>query len=43
MGVAEMRMLRWISGQTLRDRIRNEDVRKGLAITNIKEKMKENH
>ena len=32
-----------MSGHTLRNKIRNEDIRKGLELANIKEKMKENH
>lgn len=42
MGVAEMRMLRWMSGYTLRDRIRNDNIRKELGVANIENKMKEN-
>ena len=38
MRVAEMRMLRWMSGHILRDRIRNEDIRKGLGVANIEKK-----
>ena len=30
-----------MSGHTLRDKIRNEDIRKGLGVANIEEKMKE--
>ena len=32
-----------MSGHTLRDRIRNEDIWKGLGFANIEEKMKDNH
>ena len=28
---------------TLRDRIRHEDIRKGLGVANIEEKIKKNH
>ena len=38
-----MRLLQWMSWHTLRDKIRNEDIRKGLGVANIEEKMKENH
>ena len=34
--------LRWLSGHTLRDRIQNEGIRKGLGVANIEEKMKDN-
>ena len=37
-----MCMLRWMSGHTLRDRIRNESIRKELGVANIEDKMKEN-
>ena len=35
-------MFQWMSGHTLRDKICNEDIRKGLEFANIKETMKEN-
>ena len=34
-------MLRWRSGHTLRDRIRNEDIRKDFVVAVIEHKMKE--
>ena len=37
----EMRMLRWIMGVSLRDRIRSEDIRAKLGVVNITEKLKE--
>ena len=37
-----MQMLQWMSGHTLRDLIQNEDIKKGLGVENIEEKMKEN-
>ena len=42
MGVAEMRMLRWMSEHTLKDGIRSKNIIKGLRVLNIDEKMKEN-
>ena len=36
-----MQMLQRMSGHTLMDRIWNKDIRNGLGVTNIKEKMKE--
>ena len=38
MRVAEMWMLRWTSGYNLRDRIRNENLIKGLAAAYIEDK-----
>ena len=40
--VMKMQMLRWLDEHTLRDKIRNEDIRKGLGVANFKEKMIEN-
>ena len=37
-----MRMLRWMCGNTLRDRIRNEVIRKKLSVANIVDILKEN-
>ena len=34
-----MRMLRWICGNTRRDRVQNEDIRDRLGITSIEEKL----
>ena len=34
-------MLRQMSGQTLRDKTRKENIRKCLGVSNIKENMKE--
>jgi len=41
MGVAEMRMLRWMSGHTRKDKIRNDCVRKKVGVADIGEKMTE--
>jgi len=40
--VAEMRMLRWMSGVTKEDRIRNEYVRGNIEIVPNVDKVKEN-
>ncbi|KAM2104272.1 hypothetical protein ACFX1T_002291 [Malus domestica] len=42
MGVAEMRMLRWICGHTRNDKIRNEDIRGKVGVAKIEKKMREN-
>jgi hypothetical protein len=42
MSVAEMRMLRWMSGVTREDRIRNEYVRGSIGVAPIGDKMREN-
>ena len=42
MEVTEMRMLRWMCGHTLMDRIRNQEFRDKLGVAPISEKMHEN-
>jgi hypothetical protein len=42
MSVAEMRMLRWMSGVTREDRIRNEYVRGSIDVASIVDKMRGN-
>ncbi|QHO36650.1 Gibberellin-regulated protein [Arachis hypogaea] len=41
LSVAEMKMLRWMSGHTLLDKIRNEDIRERVGVVPIVEKMVE--
>ena len=42
MGVAEMRMLRWMCGHTRKDKIGNEDIRGKVGVAEIVGKMREN-
>ncbi|KAM0966625.1 hypothetical protein EV2_022996 [Malus domestica] len=42
MGVAEMRMLRWMCGHTRKDKIRNEDIRGKVGLAEIEGKLREN-
>jgi hypothetical protein len=38
-----MRMLRWICGNTRRDRVRNDDIHERLRMTSVKEKLVQHH
>ena len=42
MSVTEMRMLRWMSGVTSEDRIKNKYVRGSIGVASIVDKMREN-
>jgi len=42
MGVAEMRMLRWLCGNTRKYRVRNEYIREKVGVTPIENKLREN-
>jgi len=42
MSVAEMHMLRWMCGNTRRDKVRNKDIRTKIGVTSVEEKIKEN-
>ena len=42
MSVAEMRVLRWISGNIWKDKIRNEDIYLKIVVASSDEKMMEN-
>jgi len=42
MSVAEMRMIRWMCGNTRRDKVRNKDIRTKIGVASIEEKMREN-
>ena len=39
LGVAEMRMLRWMCGHTRTDRVRNDDIRDRVGVAPIEEKL----
>ena len=39
LGVAEMRMLRWMCGHTRKDRVRNDDIRDRVGVAPIEEKL----
>jgi hypothetical protein len=43
MSVLEMRMLRWMSGVTRKDRIRNKYVRSSIGVVSIVNKMREKY
>jgi len=43
MSVAEMRMLRWMCGNTRGEKMRNEDIHTKIGVPPIEEKMRENH
>ena len=40
--VTEMRILKWICGKTLKDRISNKHIRELVGVTPIEDKMREN-
>ena len=42
MGVAEMRMLRWMYGHIRKDKIRSEDIRAKVGVAEIEGKIREN-
>jgi len=42
MSVVEIRMLRWMCGNTRRDKMRNEDILTKIGVASIEEKMREN-
>jgi len=42
MSVVEMCMLRWMCGNTRRDKVRNEDIHTKIGVASIEEKMREN-
>ena len=39
LGVAEMRMLRWMCGHTRKDRVRNDDIRDRVGVASIEENL----
>jgi hypothetical protein len=43
LSIAEMRMLRWICGQTRRDWVHNDDIRERLGVAPVEEKLMQHH
>jgi len=43
MSIAEMHMLRWICGNTRRNKVRNKDILIKIGVVSIDEKKRENH
>jgi hypothetical protein len=43
LSVAEMRMLRWIYGNTRRDQVRNDNIRERLRVAPVEEKLVQHH
>ncbi|KAI0486585.1 hypothetical protein KFK09_029333 [Dendrobium nobile] len=43
LSVVEMRMLRWMSGFTLKDRIQNEHIREKVGVASVEDKIRESH
>jgi hypothetical protein len=43
LSVAEMRILRWMCGDTRRDRVRNDDIRDRIGVAPIAEKLVQHH
>jgi hypothetical protein len=43
LSVAEMCMLRWICGNTRRDRVQNDDIRERLGVAPVEEKLVQHH
>jgi hypothetical protein len=43
LSVAEIRMLRWICGNTKRDWVRNDDIRERLGVAPVEEKLVQHH
>jgi hypothetical protein len=41
LSVAKMRMLRWICGHIIRDRVQNDDIRERLRVAPVEEKLKQ--
>ena len=41
LSVAKMRMLKWISGKTMRDRLRNEYIWEHLGVALVGDKLRE--
>jgi hypothetical protein len=39
LSIAEMRVLRWICGNTRRDQVRNDDIRERLGVASVEEKL----
>jgi hypothetical protein len=41
--IAKMRMLRWMSGNTIKDKLKNDFIKHKIGVVPIEDKLRENH